>query len=82
MTAQQITDLINIGAEQKVRQYFKKLSLKDRLPKLWELTPYVGDTPKTLYFFRENFAREIGALIMTKGDFEESEILYNQAKKN
>lgn len=81
MTADHIANLINLGANHKVRAYLKHLSLKDRLPKLWELSPYVNQTPATLHFFRENFAREIGALMMTKGDFEQAEKLYNQAKE-
>lgn len=81
MTAERIANLVNIGADHKVRSYLKKLSLKDRLPKLWDLTPYVNQTPRTLHFFRENFAREIGALMMSSGDFEQAEKLYNQAKE-
>lgn len=80
MTAQQIVNLIQLGAELEVRSRLKRLSLKDRLPKLWEITPYVGTTPKVLHFFRENFAQELGALMVSKGDFEKAEKLYNQAK--
>ena len=80
MTAQQIANLVNAGAEHEVRSRHTRLSLKDRLPKLWEITPWVNSTPKTLHFFRENFAQELGALMMSKGDFEKAEKLYNQAK--
>lgn len=80
MTAQQIANLVNAGAKHEVRTRLKRLSLKDRLPKLWEITPYVNQSPETLHFFRENFSQELGALMMAKGDIEKAEKLYNQAK--
>lgn len=81
MSPQQIVNLVNAGAYHPVRSHLKRLSLKDRLPKLWELSPYVNQTPARLHFFRENFSLELGALMMAQGDFEKAEKLYNQAKE-
>ena len=80
MRAQEIHALINMGAGDRVRQYLKKLSLKDRLPALHDLIPYVDQTPQNLKFFRDHFAQEIGALISAKYDYEKAEKLYNTAK--
>lgn len=80
MHAFEISNLIRIGAVGKTRQYLKKLALKDRLPKLHELIPYVNESPANLKFFQENFAQEIGALIAAEYDYEKAEKLYNTAK--
>lgn len=80
MRAQEIHALINMGAGDRVRQYLKKLSLKDRLPALHDLIPYVDNTPGNLKFFRDHFSVEIGALISAKYDYEKAEKLYNTAK--
>jgi hypothetical protein len=80
MRANEIHALINIGAGDRVRQYLKKLSLKDRLPALHDLIPYVDQTPGNLKFFRDHFSVEIGALISAKYDYEKAEKLYNTAK--
>jgi hypothetical protein len=80
MRAQEIHALINMGASDRVRQYLKKLSLKDRLPALHDLIPYVDNTPGNLKFFRDHFSVEIGALISAKYDYEKAEKLYNTAK--
>jgi hypothetical protein len=80
MKAQQINNLIGIGAASRARQYLKKLSLKDRLPTLHELIPYVNASPANLKFFQENFAQELGALIAAGYDYEKAEKLYNTAK--
>lgn len=80
MQAFELNNLINIGATDKVRQHLKKLSLKDRLPLLHELIPYVKETPAHLKFFHEHFANEIGALIQAGMDYAAAEDLYNRAK--
>jgi hypothetical protein len=80
MRANEIHTLINMGAGDRVRQYLKKLSLKDRLPALHDLIPYVDQTPGNLKFFRDHFSVEIGALISAKYDYEKAEKLYNTAK--
>jgi hypothetical protein len=80
MRANEIHSLINMGAGDRVRQYLKKLSLKDRLPALHDLIPYVDQTPGNLKFFRDHFSVEIGALISAKYDYEKAEKLYNTAK--
>jgi hypothetical protein len=80
MQAFELNNLINIGATHKVRAHLKKLSLKDRLPLLHELIPYVSTTSTHLKFFHENFANEIGALIQAGMDYTAAEDLYNRAK--
>jgi hypothetical protein len=80
MRAQEASALVNMGAESRVRQYLKRLSLKERLPLLHDLIPYVDSTPMSLKFFRDNFSQEIGALISAKYDYEKAERLYNTAK--
>lgn len=80
MRAQEASALVNIGAGDRVRQYLKRLSLKERLPLLHDLIPYVDTTPQSLKFFRENFSQEIGALISVGYDYEKAEKLYNTAK--
>ena len=80
MQAFELNHLINIGATHKVRQHLKKLSLKERLPLLHELIPYVKETPAHLKFFHEHFANEIGALIKAGIDYAAAEDLYNRAK--
>jgi hypothetical protein len=81
MRAQQISHLIGVGATQKVRQHLKKLSLKDRLPLLHDIIPYVKDTPENMKFFREHFSQEIGALIAAQYNYELAEKIYNKAKE-
>ena len=80
MRAQEIHALINMGASDRVRRYLKKLSLKDRLPALHDLIPYVDNTPQNLKFFRDHFSQEIGALISAGYDYVKAEKLYNTAK--
>jgi hypothetical protein len=82
MRAPEIHSLISAGASDRARQYLKKLSLRDRLPVLHDLIPYVNQTPRNLRFFRDNFSQEIGALISSNYNYEEAEKLYNSAKKS
>lgn len=80
MRAPQIVHLIKAGATGQVRQYFKKLSLKDRLPELHGLIAYINDSPENRKFFRDHFSQEIGALIAADYDYEKAEKIYNRAK--
>jgi hypothetical protein len=80
MTAIEIHRLIQAGAQLKVRQYLKKLSLKDRIPLLHECMPWVAETPANLKFFRDNFAQEFGALSAAAFDYVRAEEIYNGAK--
>jgi hypothetical protein len=80
MRAQEASALVNIGAEAKVRQYLKRLSLKERLPLLHDLIPYIEGNPKNIKFFRDNFSQEIGSLIAASYDYEKAEKIYNGAK--
>lgn len=81
MRAWEASALVNMGAGDRVRQHLKRLSLKDRLPLLHDLIPYVDSTPLSLKFFRDNFAQEIGALVSAGYDYEKAESLYNGAKR-
>jgi hypothetical protein len=81
MTAYQLNNLIKIGAADRVRAYLKKLSLKERLPLLHELIPYIKDSQLSIKFFHENFSQEIGALIKGNYDYIGAEKIYNQAKR-
>ena len=81
MTAFELNNLIGLGALDKVRSSLKRLSLKERLPLLVELIPYVNSTPAHLKFFRDHFANEIGALIQAGMDLDRAERLYRLAKK-
>lgn len=80
MKAFEINNLIRVGAKGRARAYLKKLSLKERLPALHELMPYVNDSTENLNFFRDNFAQEIGALVMADYDYIKAESLYHGAK--
>lgn len=81
MKAHEIINLLEAGAQQRVRQSLKRLSLKERLPILHECVPYVDATPATLKFFRDSFAQEIGSLIAAEYDYAKAELLYNVAKR-
>lgn len=81
MKAFELNNLLRVGAQAKVRQHLKKLSIKDRMPLLHELIPYVGDSPSNLKFFKENFSQEIGALIAADYDYDKADLLYNTAKR-
>ncbi len=80
MTAIEIHRLIQVGAQLKVRQFLKKLSLKERLPLLHDCIPWVNETPANLKFFKEHFSQEIGALSSAAWDYERAEKIYNGAK--
>lgn len=80
MKATQILNLISLGAEMEARQRLKRLALEERLPKLWELVPFVRSSPRTLSFFQKHFAVELGALTVAKGDLVEAKRLYERAK--
>jgi len=80
MTSQRCLNLINHGAHNLVRSNLKKLSLKDRLPILEECIPHISVSAENIFFFREHFSQEIGAIMMAKGDLAKAEQLYNTAK--
>lgn len=80
MTAIEIHRLIQVGAQLKVRQYLKKLSIKDRLPLLHDCMPWVTETQANLKFFKDNFSQEFGALSKAAFDYVRAEEIYNGAK--
>lgn len=80
MRAQQASALVNMGAGDQVRHHLKRLSLKERLPLLHDIIPYIDKTPQCLKFFREHFSKEIGSLIAASYDYEKAEKIYNGAK--
>jgi len=81
MKAQEIINLVKLGAELQARTYLKKLTIRERMKALHDLIPYVKIHPKCLSFFHRNFAVEIGALISAGYDCDHAEQLYNSAKE-
>ena len=47
---------------------------------LQDCIPNVNATPASLRFFKENFSREIGALMMSDHNIDKAVELYNTAK--
>lgn len=80
MTGQEIDTLIRYGATDKARRHLKKLGMKARMRLLVDCIPNVNATTESLKFFKENFSREIGALMMAEQDIDNAITLYNTAK--
>ncbi len=76
----EISNLIQLGATDKVRIYFKKLTIPERMKALHKIIPYINANQKSVEFFRSNFSKEIGALIMTDYDYDEAVRLYRTVK--
>lgn len=81
MTGQDIDSLIRYGATDRVRRHLKKLGMNARMKLLKDCIPNVNATTESLKFFKENFAKEIGALMMAEQDIDKAVDLYNTAKK-
>jgi hypothetical protein len=81
MKALEISNLLQIGGQDAVRKYLKRLGLKDRMRTLHQCVPFINTTPDTLQFFSEHFSHEVGALIMAKYDYAKAEELYRVAKQ-
>jgi hypothetical protein len=80
MNGTEIDTLIRFGATDKARRYLKKLGMKSRMSVLQDCIPNVNATPASLKFFKENFSREIGALMMSDHNIDKAVELYNTAK--
>ena len=80
MTGQDVDSLIRYGATDRVRRHLKKLGMKSRMRLLRDCIPNVNATTESLKFFKENFSKEIGALMMAEQDIDKAVILYNTAK--
>jgi len=80
MNSTEINVLIEIGATDRVRKKLKRLAIPDRMKLLYKCIPYINSTPKNLKFFKENFSKEIGALILVNNDINKATDLYRQAK--
>jgi len=80
MTGQDIDSLIRYGATDRVRKNLKRLGMKARMRILQECIPNVNASPESLKFFKENFSKEIGALMMAEQDIDKAVSLYNAAK--
>lgn len=76
----ELSNLVQIGATDRVRSYLKKLTIPERVKMLHALIPYINVDAKSLQFFRENFSKEIGALIMANYDYDEAVKLYRTVK--
>lgn len=80
MTDDQTIHLIQLGGSLKVRAYLKRLAIKDRMKTLHRLIPHIQADSPTLAFFRQNFSKEIGALVVANFDYVAAETIYNEAK--
>jgi hypothetical protein len=80
MKAFEISNLIKVGGAARARAYIKRLALKERLPLLHDCMPYINDSERSLTFFRDNFAQEIGAMVSADYDYVKAEEIYNRAK--
>jgi hypothetical protein len=80
MKPHEISIMINNGAVDLVRNKLKKYSITERMKVLQTAIPYINSTPKILEFFKNNFAKEIGAIILANGDLKKATNLYNLAK--
>jgi hypothetical protein len=81
MTGKDIDTLIRYGATDRARKHIKKLGMKARMRLLQDCIPHVNATTESLRFFKENFSKEIGALMMAEQDLDKAVDLYNTAKK-
>jgi transcription initiation factor TFIIIB Brf1 subunit/transcription initiation factor TFIIB len=80
MNGQEIDTLIRFGATDKARRHLKRLGMNARMKLLQDCIPNVNATEKSLKFFKENFSREIGALMMAEQDIDKAVVIYNNAK--
>jgi hypothetical protein len=80
MNGTEIDTLIRFGATDKARRHLKRLGMAARMKLLQDCIPNVNATPASLKFFKENFSREIGALMMAEQDITKAVELYNTAK--
>ncbi len=80
MNGQEIDTLIRYGATDRARKHLKRLGMRARMKLLQDCIPNVNATPQSLKFFKENFSREIGALMMAEQDIDKAVTLYNTAK--
>lgn len=80
MTAQEAINLINVGGTDHLRKKLKKYGLEDRMKILRDCIPYVSSSGKSLKFFKENFSKEIGALLTTNNNIEKAVELYRKAE--
>jgi hypothetical protein len=80
MNATQINNLIESGATDNVRQKLKRMGIGERLRTLSKCIPNVDQSGRSLMFFRENFAKEIGAILMAEDDLSKAELLFRAEK--
>jgi len=81
MNGQEIDTLIRFGATDRARKHLKRLGMAARMKTLKDCIPNVNATSESLKFFKDNFSREIGALMMAELDIEKAVRLYNTAKR-
>lgn len=79
MTGREISNLINLGAVDRVRNKLKRQGIGDRLATLNDCIPYVTKTKANLAFFKKHFATELGAIMEAENDLEKAEELYRKA---
>jgi len=78
MNAAQIKSLINAVSSSSVRQKLMKMSIKDRIPAIADLWPYIKADKQVKAFIAENFKKEAGALIVAKMDEDKAVELFKQ----
>lgn len=76
MNGPEMTSLIEMGATDSLRSKLKRYGIADRMKHLAQAIPFVGQSEKTLEFFRENFSQEIGALLLSGSDTVRATALY------
>ena len=81
MKANEVNQLLGLGAMDRVRKKIKKLTIIERMKLLNSCIPIVKSTPHNLKFFKENFSTEIGAILIANGDINKAASLYSVAKK-
>lgn len=80
MSPEYLHRLIELGAIEIVRNSIKKLAIPNRMELLKSVVPWVNESPKSLKFYRDNFAIELGALIKSEMNCDKAVELYRQAK--
>lgn len=80
MTPTQAINLINAGGTDNLRRKIKKYGIPERMKFLKGCIPYIKSSNKSLKFFRDHFAIEIGSLITAEEDIDKAVKLYQGSK--
>jgi len=80
MSPLEIHTLIENGAVGSARRMLKRLSIPQRMGFFRDAQAWVAKSPKSLAFYRDHFAQEIGALLKSNWDLVEAERLFRAAQ--